>query len=77
MALTDDEKLAISIAIHRSDTFRKGDVLLFPLDPGEYCVQKMDGPVTDKNRIITRSWDEALLNFELFLDPPQENTLHG
>lgn len=36
----------------------------------------MDGPVTDRNRIITRSWDEALLNFELFLDPPAENALH-
>ena len=76
MALTDDEKLTISTAIHRGDTFKKGDVLLFPLAPGEYCVQKMDGPVTDKNRIITQSWNEALLNFELFLDPPQENTLH-
>ena len=36
----------------------------------------MDGPVTDRNRIITRSWDEALLNFELFLDPPAESALH-
>lgn len=76
MALTNDEKLAMSTAILLGDTFKKGDVLLFPLDPGEYCVQKMDGPVTDRNRIITRSWDEALLNFELFLEPPQENTLH-
>lgn len=76
MVLTNDEKLAMSIAILQSNTFRKGDVLLFPLAPGEYCVQKMDGPVTDENRVITRSWDEALLNFELFLDPPQENMLH-
>ena len=76
MALTNDEKLAMSTAILRGDTFKKGEVILFPLDPGEYCVQKMDGAVTDKNRIITRSWDEALLKFELFLDPPQENTLH-
>lgn len=76
MTLTNDEKLAMSIAILQGDTFKKGEVLLFPLDPGEYCVQKMDGAVTDKNRIITRSWDEALLKFELFLDPPQENTLH-
>lgn len=76
MALTNDEKLEMSTAILRGDTFKKGDILLFPLDLGEYCVQKMDGPVTDRNRIITRSWDEALLNFELFLDPPQENTLH-
>lgn len=76
MAPTNDEKLAMSTAILRGDTFKKGDVLLFPLDPGEYCVQKMDGPVTSRNRIITRSWDEALLNFELFLEPPQENTLH-
>ena len=76
MALTNDEKLAMSTAILRGDTFKKGDVLLFPLDPGEYCVQKTDGPVTDRNRIITRSWDEALLNFELFLDPPAKNALH-
>ena len=76
MTLTNDEKLAMSIAILQGDTFKKGEVLLFPLDPGEYCVQKMDGAVTDKNRIITRSWDEALLKFELFLGPPQENTLH-
>lgn len=76
MALTNDEKLAMSTAILRGDTFKKGDVLLFPLDPGEYCVQKTDGSVTDRNRVITRSWDEALLNFELFLEPPQENTLH-
>ena len=76
MALTNDEKLEMSTAILRGDTFKKGDVLLFPLDPGEYCVQKMDGAVTNRNRVITRSWDEALLNFELFLEPPQENTLH-
>ena len=76
MAMTNDEKLAMSTAILRGDTFKKGEILLFPLAPGEYCVQKMDGSVTDENRIITRSWDEALLNFELFLNPPQENTLH-
>lgn len=77
MALTNDEKLAMSIAILQGNTFKKGEVLLFPLDPGEYCVQKMDGSVTDENRIITRSWDEALLKFELFLNPPQGNTLHN
>lgn len=76
MALTNNEKLAMSTAILRGDTFKKGDVLLFPLDPGEYCVQKMDGPVTGRNRIITRSWNEALLNFELLLDPPAESALH-
>lgn len=76
MALTNDEKLAMSTAILRGDTFKKGDVLLFPLSPGEYCVQKTDGPVTDKNRVITRSWDEALLNFELLLDPQPKNALH-
>lgn len=76
MTLTNDEKLAMSTAILRGDTFRRDSIILYQIDPGEYCVQKMDGPVTDRNRIITRSWDEALLNFELFLDPPQENPLH-
>ncbi len=76
MTLTNDEKLAMSTAILRGDTFRRDSIILYQIDPGEYCVQKMDGPVTDRNRIITRSWDEALLNFELFLEPSQENTLH-
>lgn len=76
MTLTNDEKLAMSTAILRGDTFRRDSIILYQIDPGEYCVQKMDGPVTDRNRVITRSWDEALLNFELFLDPPAENALH-
>ena len=50
------------------DTFKRSNVLLFPLLPGEYCVQKADGPVTDENRVITRSWVKALSSFERFLD---------
>lgn len=67
MKLSKEERIAASTAMVIGDTFKRGDVLLFPLLPGEYCVQKMDGPVTDKNRIITRSWIEALSSFERFL----------
>lgn len=54
MVLTNDEKLAMSTAILQGNTFKKGDVLLFPLAPGEYCVQKMAGSVTDENSRNTR-----------------------
>lgn len=66
MKLTNDEKFKASCAIMRGDQFTRGDVLLFMIDPGEYCVQKMDGPVTSSNRVITRSWEEALCSFEAF-----------
>lgn len=67
MRLSMEEKNAASTAVIIGDTFKRGNVLLFPLFPGEYCVQKMDGPVTDKNRVITRSWAKALSCFEQFL----------
>lgn len=67
MKLSMEAKNSASTAVIIGDTFKRGNVLLFPLLPGEYCVQKMDGPVTDKNRVITRSWAEALSSFEQFL----------
>lgn len=68
MKLSKEEKIAASTAMVIGDTFKRGNVLLFPLLPGEYCVQKADGPVTDENRVITRSWVKALSSFERFLD---------
>lgn len=67
MKLSMEEKIAASTAMVKGDTFKKKDVLLFPLLPGEYCVQKAVGPVTDNNRIITRHWSEAIFQFERFL----------
>lgn len=67
MKLSNADRLSASIAICKGDTFRRGDVLLFSLFPGEYCVQKATGPVTYENRIITTSWGKALSCFEQFL----------
>ena len=67
MLLTNEDKLEASIAMFQGDTFRRGNVILFPLD-SEYCVQKTIGPVSDKNRVITRSWAEALNTFEMFAE---------
>ena len=64
MRLTNKDKYEASTAMCRGDTFHRGDVILFPLD-GEYCVQRTVGPVSDENRIITKSWDEALNAFEM------------
>lgn len=64
MKLSNTDRLLASIAIRNGDTFRRGEVLLFSLLPGEYCVQKASGPVTDENRIITTSWGKALSSFE-------------
>ena len=63
MLLTNEDKLEASIAMCQGDTFRRGNVILFPLD-SEYCVQKTIGPVSDKNR----SWAEALNTFEMFAE---------
>lgn len=68
MKLTNEQKLALSVAMLQGDQYVIGDAMMFPLSPTEYCVQKMAGPVTDENRIITKSWDEALKAFEAFLD---------
>lgn len=67
MLLTNEDKFEASIAMCQGDTFKRGDVILFPLD-GEYCVQKTVGPVSDRNRVITRSWAEALNAFEMFME---------
>jgi len=68
MKLSNEDWLSATITVLNGDTFRKGNVLLFPLSPDEYCVQKAVGPVTDKNRIITQSWSEAISSFEKFLE---------
>lgn len=65
MKLTENDKLEASIAMRKGDTFIRGDVILFPVD-GAYCVQKTVGPVSDKNRVITKSWNTALKSFETF-----------
>ncbi len=75
MQLTREDKFEASTAMCRGDTFRRGNVILFPFD-GEYCVQKTIGPVTNENRIITRSWDEALNAFEMFTEEGGEPKLH-
>lgn len=67
MLLTNEDKLEASIAMCQGDTFRRGNVILFPLDSG-YCVQKTVGPVSDRNRVITRSWAEALNALEMFME---------
>lgn len=66
MKLSNDDKLSASIAMQKGNNFTRGDVLLFPLLPGEYCVQKMNGPVSEENRVITTSWAEAISAFEKF-----------
>ena len=66
MKLNNNYNLFASCALLRGDHFVRNNVLLFMIDPGEYCVQKMDGPVTAENRVITRSWAEALNSFETF-----------
>lgn len=66
MNLSNEDKLSASIAMQQGDTFKRGDVLLFPLLPTEYCVQKTNGPVTGENRVITTSWSEAISAFEKF-----------
>ena len=68
MKLSKEEKIAASTAMITGDIFKRGSVLLFPLFPGEYSVQKTDGPVTDENQVITRSWTKALSSFERFLE---------
>lgn len=68
MKLSNEEKLSASIAMLQGNNFKRGDVLLFPLSPGEYCVQKMNGPVSEENRVITTSWSEAVSAFERFLE---------
>jgi hypothetical protein len=67
MLLTNEDKLEASIAMCQGDTFRRGNVILLPLD-SEYCVQKTIGPVSNENRVITRSWTEALNAFEKFTE---------
>ena len=66
MALSNEEKLSASIAMLHSDQFTRGNVLMFPLLPGEYCIQKTSGPVSEENREITTSWAEAISSFERF-----------
>lgn len=66
MKLSNEDKLSASIAMQQGDNFTRGDVLMFPLLPGEYCVQKMAGPVSGENRVITTSWVDAIYAFERF-----------
>lgn len=68
MKLTNDEKFLASCALMRGDHFTRSNVLLCMLLPGEYCVQKMDGAPSSKNRVITHDWNEALSSFEAFCD---------
>lgn len=72
MALTDAEKLAVCTAVLRGEPVARGDVILSMRD-GEFIVHdtSRSDPV-----VHTHSWDEALFNFEKFLDaaerkPPQ------
>lgn len=72
MALTDAEKLAVCTAVLRGEPVTWGDVILSMRD-GQFIVHdtSRSDPI-----IYTRSWDEALFNFEEFLgtakrQPPQ------
>lgn len=66
MKLSNHDKLTASIAMLHGDQFTRGNVLMFPLLPGEYCIQKTSGPVSEENRVITTSWAEAISAFERF-----------
>lgn len=65
MALTDAEKLVISTAVLRGEPVERGNVVLTKHMDGSFCLCSVDGtaPV-----LSTRSWDEALFNFEERLD---------
>ena len=65
MALTDDEKLVICTAVLRGEPVERGNVVLTKHMDGSFCLCSVDGtaPV-----LCTRSWDEALFNFEERLD---------
>ncbi len=64
--LTKEEKSAACYALARNDSFTRGNVTMFMLLPGEYCVQKTVGTPGPENRVITKSWSEALSSFEVF-----------
>lgn len=66
MRLSNEDKLSASIAMLQGNIFKRGDVLLFPLPPNEYCVQKTNGPVSKDNNVITTSWSKAVSAFEKF-----------
>lgn len=67
MKLSNEDRLSASITVRDGDIFKRGNVLLFPLLSGEYCAQKIDGPISNENRIITQSWSQVLSAFEHFL----------
>ena len=72
MKLTNEDKLAASIAMLRGDSFTRGNATMFPFGcTSEYCVIQMIG-AADKlrdegRRIETTSWTEALNKFEEFM----------
>lgn len=66
--LSNTEKIAINTAMSIGDPYTRDNITIFPLPTGEYCIQKMDGPVTEENRVITQNWGEALRSFERFLE---------
>lgn len=68
MKLTKEEKSAACYALARNDSFTKGNVMMFMILPGEYCVQKTIGAPGPDNRVITTSWNEALSSFDKFLE---------
>jgi hypothetical protein len=74
MKLTDDEKLAASIAMLRGDSFSRGHALLFPHDgPTCFCVLQTIGPADKCKKTITRSWSEALAKFEEYTEASYED----
>jgi hypothetical protein len=69
MKLTEDEKLAASIAMLRGDQFSRGHALLFPLDgPAQFCALQTIGPADQCKKIITGNWAEALAKFEEYAE---------
>jgi hypothetical protein len=65
MKLTNDEKLAASVAMLRGDSFSRGHALMFPTDgPTQFCVLQTIGPVDKCKKTETHSWSEALAKFE-------------
>ena len=65
MKLSNEDKLAASVAMIRGDSFTRGNVTMFPLGSAvEYCVMQMIGPADKCKRTITKDWGEAISMFE-------------
>ena len=64
MKLTSEDKIAACTAMLRSDSFVRGNALMFLIGANVYCVVQMIGPPATCKKHETTNWSEALKMFE-------------